>query len=87
MDTAVKATIKEEYRLHERDTGSAEVQAALLTERIKELTRHLQDHRKDHSSRRGLIMLVNRRRRHLDYLISRDSKRYRTLIESLGLRR
>ena len=87
MDTAVKETIKQEFRLHERDTGSAEVQVALLTERIKDLTRHLQDHRKDHSSRRGLIMLVNQRRRLLDYLNSRDSARYRALIERLGLRR
>ena len=87
MDTAVKETIKQEFRLHERDTGSAEVQVALLTERIKDLNRHLQDHRKDHSSRRGLIMLVNQRRRLLDYLNSRDSARYRALIERLGLRR
>ena len=87
MESAVKESIKGEYRIHERDTGSAEVQIALLTERIKELTRHLQQHSKDHSSRRGLIMKVNRRRRLLDYLNSTDSKRYRALIERLGLRR
>jgi small subunit ribosomal protein S15 len=87
MDTAAKATIKEEYRLHESDTGSAEVQVALLSERIKDLTQHLQEHKKDHSSRRGLIMLVSRRRRLLDYLNGCDASRYRTLIERLGLRR
>lgn len=87
MDTAVKESIKEEYKLHERDTGSAEVQVALLTERIKELTAHLQTHTKDHSSRRGLIMLVNRRRRLLEYLNERDTERYKTLIARLGLRR
>ena len=87
MDTATKASLKEQFRLHERDTGSAEVQVALLTERIKDLTEHLKLHRKDHSSRRGLIMMVSQRRRLLDYLNDRDSKRYRALIERLGLRR
>ncbi len=87
METATKETIKTEYRMHERDTGSAEVQVALLTERIKELTAHLQDHKKDHSSRRGLIMLVNKRRRLLDYLNGKDPERYRTLIQRLGLRK
>ena len=87
MDTATKATLKEQFRLHEHDTGSAEVQVALLTERIKDLTEHLKLHRKDHSSRRGLIMMVSQRRRLLDYLNDRDSKRYRALIERLGLRR
>ena len=87
MDTATKASLKEQFRLHERDTGSAEVQVALLTERIKDLTEHLKLHRKDHSSRRGLIMMVSQRRRLLDYLNDRDAKRYRALIERLGLRR
>jgi small subunit ribosomal protein S15 len=87
MDSTTKTTIKEDYRLHERDTGSVEVQAALLTERIKQLTEHLREHGKDHSSRRGLIMLVNKRRRLLDYLNRKDNSRYRELIERLGLRR
>lgn len=87
MDTTTKAALKEQFRLHESDTGSAEVQVALLSERIKELTEHLKIHRKDHSSRRGLIMLVNKRRRLLDYLNSTDHGRYLALIERLGLRR
>ena len=87
MDTTTKAALKEQFKLHDRDTGSAEVQVALLTERIKELTEHMKIHKKDHSSRRGLIMLVNRRRRLLDYLNDRDNRRYKSLIERLGLRR
>lgn len=82
-----KAEIQQEYRLHEKDTGSVEVQVALLSQRIKQLTEHLQKHVKDHSSRRGLIGLVGQRRRLLDYLNSRDHKRYQTLIGRLGLRR
>ena len=69
------------------DTGKAEVQIALLTERINELTDHLRTHRKDHHSRRGLLMLVGRRRRLLNYLQSSDLERYRTLLRELGLRR
>jgi small subunit ribosomal protein S15 len=80
------ATITE-HRLHETDTGSTEVQVALLTERINHLTEHLKVHKKDHHSRRGLLMLVGRRRRLLDYLKSNDVERYRTLIAKLGLRR
>lgn len=87
MDTTLKQSIKVEYQIHERDTGSAEVQVALLSERIKELARHLQDHGKDNSSRRGLIMLVNKRRRLLDYLHGTSNERYKSLIERLGLRR
>ena len=87
MDTTTKATLKEQFRLHESDTGSAEVQVALLTERIKELTEHMKIHKKDHSSRRGLLMLVNKRRRLLEYLNSEDNGRYKTLIQRLGLRR
>lgn len=86
MDSAAKAAIKEEYRLHEQDSGSAEVQVALLSERIKDLTEHLKAHTKDHSSRRGLIMLVNKRRRLLDYLKDHHAGRYETLIGRLGLR-
>ena len=69
------------------DTGKTEVQVALLTERINELTEHLRAHRKDHHSRRGLLMLVGRRRRFLDYLQREDLERYRSLIRELGLRR
>ena len=76
-----------EYRLHESDTGSPEVQVALLTGRINELTTHLRVHKKDHHSRRGLLMLVGRRRRLLDYLKRNDVERYRALIARLGLRR
>ena len=83
-DTA--ATIRE-HRLHESDTGSPEVQVALLTERINHLTEHLKVHKKDHHSRRGLLMLVGRRRRLLDYLRRNDVERYRALIAKLGLRR
>jgi small subunit ribosomal protein S15 len=82
-----KATIKQDYKLHEQDTGSVEVQVALLTQRIKELTEHLQKHMKDHSSRRGLIGMVARRRRLLDYLGSESDERYQKLIGRLGLRR
>ncbi len=76
-----------EYRRHESDTGSPEVQVALLSERIDHLTEHLKVHQKDHHSRRGLLMLVGRRRRLLNYLQDTDVERYRTLIGRLGLRR
>ena len=76
-----------EHRRHETDTGSAEVQIALLTERIDHLTEHLKVHSKDHHSRRGLLMMVGRRRRLLDYLRRNDVERYRALIAKLGLRR
>ena len=75
------------YRLHETDTGSPEVQIALLTERINHLTEHLKAHKKDHHGRRGLLMLVGRRRRLLDYVKKNDVERYRALIARLGLRR
>ena len=80
------ATIAD-YRLHDADTGSPEVQVALLTERINHLTEHLKTHRKDHHGRRGLLMLVGRRRRLLDYVKRNDVERYRQLIARLGLRR
>jgi small subunit ribosomal protein S15 len=75
------------HRTHETDTGSPEVQIALLTERIAHLTEHLQVHKKDHHSRRGLLMLVGRRRRMLDYVKSIDVERYRKIVSDLGLRR
>ena len=80
------ATIAE-YRTHETDTGSPEVQIALLTQRINHLTDHLKLHKKDHHSRRGLLMLVGQRRRLLDYVRKNDVERYRELIARLGLRR
>jgi small subunit ribosomal protein S15 len=87
VDQAVKAEIKNEYKLHEQDTGSVEVQVALLSSRIKELTEHLKIHKKDHSSRRGLIMMVNKRRKLLTYLKKQDDARYKSLIAQLGLRK
>ena len=80
------ATITE-HRRHDSDTGSTEVQIALLTERIQHLTEHLKTHKKDHHSRRGLLMLVGRRRRLLDYLRGNNVEGYRTLIAKLGIRR
>ena len=77
----------EQFKLHERDTGSADVQIALLTARINELTQHLQAHVKDHSSRRGLLKMVGQRRRLLDYLSQTDTKRYQELIKKLNLRK
>jgi small subunit ribosomal protein S15 len=82
-----KAATIAEHHLHETDTGSPEVQVALLTERINHLTEHLKVHTKDHHSRRGLLMMVGRRRRQLDYLRRNDVERYRALIAKLGLRR
>lgn len=87
MDQAVKAEIKNEFKRNEQDTGSADVQVALLTARIKELTEHLKLHKKDHSSRRGLIMMVNKRRKLLSYVQKEDDARYKELIAKLGLRR
>jgi len=81
------AEIIAEYGAHESDTGSPEVQAALLTERINHLTSHLRDHRHDHHSRRGLLLMVGRRRRLLGYLRRQNVERYRSLIAKLGLRR
>lgn len=83
----VKQEVIRDYRMHDGDTGSPEVQVALLTKRINELTEHFKSHAKDHHSRRGLLKLVGRRRRLLDYLRGRDFERYRTTIERLGIRR
>jgi len=76
-----------EYRTHETDTGSSEVQVAIITRRISELSEHFKTHTKDHHSRRGLLKLVSQRRRLLDYLRGQDPQRYQTLISRLGLRR
>lgn len=83
----IKAAIVEKFRQHEKDTGSPEVQVALLTERITQLTEHFKTHKKDHHSRRGLLKLVGRRRRLLNYLQRVDLDAYRELTKTLGLRR
>jgi len=82
-----KRALIDQFKLHDSDTGSPEVQIGLLTHRISYLTEHLKIHKKDHHSRRGLLMLVGRRRRLLDYVKNNNVKRYRTIIETLGLRR
>ncbi len=87
LDAAVKTAIIEEYATHEGDTGSPEVQVAVLTHRIKDLTEHLKEHKHDHHSRRGLLLMVGQRRRLLGYLQKVEIARYRALIERLGLRR
>ena len=87
LSTAKKKSILSEYGLHESDTGSPEAQVALLTTRIVGLTEHLKTHKQDHHSRRGLLLLVGRRRRLLNYLMRVDVQRYRSLIQRLQLRR
>ena len=82
-----KREVVEGFRLREGDTGSSEVQVALLTERLSELSEHFKTHKKDHHSRRGLLKIVSQRRRLLDYLKSKDGARYGALIQELGLRR
>ena len=86
MSQINKEAIKKEFRRHENDTGSSDVQVALLTKRIDALTEHLKDHKKDHSSRYGLIKMVSARRRLLDYLKSKSEKRYQQLIKKLKIR-
>jgi small subunit ribosomal protein S15 len=87
LSTEQKKTILAEYGLHSADTGSPEAQVAMLTKRISDLTEHLKVHKHDHHSRRGLLLLVGRRRRLLNYLTKVDIERYRSLIQRLGLRR
>lgn len=82
-----KTELINKYKLHETDTGSPEVQIAILTERINYLTEHLQTHKKDHHSRRGLLKMVGQRRGLLNYLKEKDLNRYRNIIDSLGIRR
>jgi small subunit ribosomal protein S15 len=82
-----KRVIIEKYRVHDSDTGSPEVQVAILTERINYLTEHLKTHKKDHHSRRGLLKMVGRRRALLDYLKDADIERYRAIVDRLGLRK
>jgi len=83
----IKQQVVSDYRLHESDTGSPEVQIALLSKRISHLTEHFKLHKKDHHGRRGLLKLVGRRRRLLDYIKSRDIDKYRAVIQELGLRK
>ncbi|MCI6276461.1 MAG: 30S ribosomal protein S15 [Clostridium sp.] len=87
MDKARKQEIINTYARHEGDSGSPEVQVAILTERINDLTEHLKTHKKDHHSRRGLFLMIGQRRGLLNYLMKQDIERYRTLIKKLGLRR
>jgi small subunit ribosomal protein S15 len=87
LDQATKAAIVEEHQRHDTDKGSVEVQVAILTGRITELTEHLREHKHDHSTQRGLLKLVGQRRRLLGYLNGNDVGRYRSIIEKLGLRR
>lgn len=87
LERDVKRAVIERFKLHENDTGSPEVQIAILTERINELSRHLQVHKKDHHSRRGLYKMIGKRRGLLNYLQSKDIDRYRALVDELGLRR
>ncbi len=87
LDAAVKKQIISDFATHEGDTGSPEVQVALLSRRIADLTEHFKEHKHDHHSRRGLLLLVGQRRRLLNYLQQTDIERYRSLIERLGLRR
>ena len=87
LATAKKTTLIDRFRTHDTDTGSPEVQIAILSARIAELTEHFKMHKKDHASRRGLLMLVSKRRRLLDYLKTHDSDRYRDVIGKLGIRK
>jgi len=87
LDAAVKTQIMTEFATHEGDTGSPEVQIAVMTRRISDLTEHLKEHKHDHHTRRGLMALVGRRRRMLTYLKRVEIERYRSLIERLGLRK
>jgi small subunit ribosomal protein S15 len=87
LNAATKKTVIEQYKTHEHDTGSPEVQIALLTERIRSLTDHFKRYAKDHNSRRGLLVLVGSRRRLLNYLKSKNVDRYKKVIERLGLRK
>ena len=87
IDLERKKTVIEQFRTHQGDTGSPEVQIALITERVNSLTEHFKQHAKDHHSRRGLLMLIGKRRGLLEYLRKKDLERYRTITEKLGIRR
>ncbi|QEK12227.1 30S ribosomal protein S15 [Crassaminicella thermophila] len=87
INKEVKQSVINEYKMHENDTGSPEVQIAILTTRINELNEHLKVHKKDHHSRRGLLKMVGKRRNLLNYLKNKDIERYRSIIQKLGLRK
>lgn len=87
LTTEAKQQLIEKYRIHQSDTGSPEVQIAILTERINYLTEHLKEHKKDHHSRRGLLKMVGQRRRLLNYIKNKDIERYRSILEKLNLRK
>ena len=87
LSVEVKSEIISESKLHAEDTGSPEVQVALLTHRINQLTEHFKEHKKDHHGRRGMLIMIGRRRRLLDYLKSKSVARYRSTIERLGIRK
>lgn len=87
VDKEQKANLIKELKVHETDTGSPEVQIGLLTERINKLSEHLKEHKKDHTSRRGLLQMVGRRSALLEYLSEKDQERYRNIVNKLGLRR
>ena len=87
LTTKAKLAVMAEYKLHDLDTGSPEVQIAIMTKRIQELTEHLKVHKKDFSSRRGLLVIIGKRRRLLNYLIKTDIERYRVIIKALGIRK
>lgn len=87
IQKTTKAKVMKEHSTHAKDTGSAEVQIALFTEKIKQLTDHLKTHKKDNHSRRGLLAMVSKRRRLLDYLSKKDHKRYEAVVKKLQLRR
>jgi len=87
LASAIKTDLIHRFRTHDSDTGSPEVQIAILSVRIRELTEHFNTHKKDHASRRGLLMLVSKRRRLLDYLKAHDADRYRDVIAKLGIRK
>jgi small subunit ribosomal protein S15 len=87
LASEAKTKVISQFRVHQTDTGSPEVQVAILSRRIKDLEDHFKTHAKDHHSRRGLLQMVARRRRLLDYLRTRSPERYKTLIQSLGIRR
>jgi len=87
LDKKEKQEVIDRFKLHENDTGSVEVQIAILTEKIKKLSDHLKEHKKDHSSRRGLLKMVGRRRKLLNYLKEKDYEKYLQLLENLNLRK
>ncbi|HOC52366.1 MAG TPA: 30S ribosomal protein S15 [Caldisericia bacterium] len=87
LDKKEKQEVIDKFKLHENDTGSVEVQIAILTEKIKKLSDHLKEHKKDHSSRRGLLKMVGRRRKLLNYLKEKDYEKYLQLLENLNLRK